>query len=285
MEKIKEYRNTLFSVETLKKAILEFDSLGKPETIRMAKALDFAKKNQTDEEIFSRRISREMSIRRLDETWKYDSEDEFFGDYRKYAPGTTASYFHYKRSLIFDWFEVESVSGMDSRVSVRFHLDNGSRSAIERVFDVFETDAEKSKLPYELIVKPKIFIGHGRSSLWRDLVNDKHSYEVVAYEVGSRTGHAIRDILEDMLATSSFAILVMTAEDQTADGQFRARQNVVHETGLFQGRLGFNRAIVLLEDGVEEFSNIHGIEQIRFSKGNIRETFGEVLAAIKREFY
>jgi predicted nucleotide-binding protein len=60
---------------------------------------------------------------------------------------------------------------------------------------------------------------------------------------------------------------------------------VVHEIGLFQGRLGFNRAIVLLEDGVEEFSNIHGIEQIRFSKGNIRETYGEILATIKREFY
>jgi predicted nucleotide-binding protein len=88
-----------------------------------------------------------------------------------------------------------------------------------------------------------------------------------------------------MLIKSSFAILVMTAEDQTVDGQFRARQNVVHETGLFQGKLGFNRAIVLLEDGVEEFSNIHGIEQIRFSKENIKETYGEVLAVIKREFY
>jgi len=77
----------------------------------------------------------------------------------------------------------------------------------------------------------------------------------------------------------------MTAEDQTIHGHFRPRQNVVHETGLFQGRLGFNRAIVLLEDGVEEFSNLHGIEQIRFSQGNIRETYGEILATIKREFY
>jgi hypothetical protein len=288
MEKIKEYRNTVFSVETLKKAIFEFDSLGKPETIRMAKALNSEMKNQTDEAIFSRKISRDMSIRRLDETWKYDSEDEFFGDYRKHIPDIAASYFHYKRSLMFDWLEVESISGMDSRVSVRFHLVNDSRSGIERVFDIFETDAEKSKLPYELIVKPKIFIGHGRSDLWRDLkdhLHDKHSYEVVAYEVGARAGHTIRDILEDMLAKSSFAILVMTAEDQTTDGQFRARQNVVHEIGLFQGRLGFNRAIVLLEDGVEEFSNIYGIEQIRFSKGNIRETYGEILATIKREFY
>jgi len=96
--------------------------------------------------------------------------------------------------------------------------------------------------------------------------------------------HAIRDILEEMLTRSSFAILVMTGEDETSDGNFRARQNVIHEAGLFQGRLGFNKAIVLLEEDTEEFSNIHGIEQIRFKKENIKETFGEILAVLKREF-
>ena len=167
-------------------------------------------------------------------------------------------------------------------------LDLDRRSAIERVFDIFEADVEKSRIPDEAITKPKVFIGHGRSTLWRDLkdhLHDKHDYDVVAYEIGSRAGHAIRDILEDMLSKSSFAVLVMTAEDQTIDGHFQARQNVIHETGLFQGRLGFSRAIILLEDGAEEFSNIHGIEQIRFSRGNIKETYGEVLATIKREFY
>jgi len=39
-----------------------------------------------------------------------------------------------------------------------------------------------------------------------------------------------------------------------------------------------------LEDGTEEFSNIHGINQIRYGQGNIKETFGEVLATLKREF-
>jgi hypothetical protein len=48
--------------------------------------------------------------------------------------------------------------------------------------------------------------------------------------------------------------------------------------------LGFDRAIVLLEDDTEEFTNIAGIQQIRYSKGKIIETFGEVLATIRREF-
>jgi predicted nucleotide-binding protein len=76
----------------------------------------------------------------------------------------------------------------------------------------------------------------------------------------------------------------MTGEDAMDDGSIRARSNVIHEAGLFQGRLGFARAIILLEEGTEEFSNIHGIEQIRFSKDRIRETFGDVVATIRREF-
>ena len=100
----------------------------------------------------------------------------------------------------------------------------------------------------------------------------------------SRAGHTIRDILEDLVKSSTFALLVLTAEDEQADGMVRARQNVIHETGLFQGALGFSRAIMLVEHGVENFSNVDGIQQIRFSTGSIRETFGDVLATLKREF-
>jgi len=41
---------------------------------------------------------------------------------------------------------------------------------------------------------------------------------------------------------------------------------------------------VLLEEGTEDFSNLQGIHQIRYRKDNIRETFGEVLATLRREF-
>ena len=59
--------------------------------------------------------------------------------------------------------------------------------------------------------------------------------------------------------------------------------NVVHEAGLFQGRLGFERAIVLLEEGCEEFSNIHSLGQLRFPKGKISATFEDVRAVLERE--
>ncbi len=70
--------------------------------------------------------------------------------------------------------------------------------------------------------------------------------------------------------------LVMTAEDEQVDGKLRARMNVVHEAGLFQGRLGFTKAIILLEERCEEFSNIEGLGQIRFPEGNIGAAFEEI---------
>jgi hypothetical protein len=75
----------------------------------------------------------------------------------------------------------------------------------------------------------------------------------------------------------------LTAEDEGADGTMRARQNVIHEVGLFQGRLGFEKAILMLEDGCEEFSNVHGLDQIRFPKGRIKLAFEQVRQVLKRE--
>ena len=59
--------------------------------------------------------------------------------------------------------------------------------------------------------------------------------------------------------------------------------NVIHEAGLFQGRLGFSKGIVLLEEGCGEFSNIEGLGQIRFPKGNIKAVFEDIRAVLERE--
>ena len=63
----------------------------------------------------------------------------------------------------------------------------------------------------------------------------------------------------------------------------RPRQNVIHEAGLFQGRPGFKRAIILLEDGCEEFSNVHGLGQIRFPGENVSAVFEDVRRVLERE--
>jgi predicted nucleotide-binding protein len=215
------------------------------------------------------------------ESWRHDSEAEFFADYRR-----EHSYSSYEKGVEDDyrfavWFNSEQTE---------VYIKAQTREHIESVFEVFELAAPQSVITQsedESSESPVIFIGHGRNQQWRDLkdhLQEKHGHKVQAYEIGARAGHEVRDILGDLLQTSSFAILVLTGEDETADGTLRARQNVIHELGLFQGKLGFSRAIALFEDGTEEFSNIFGINQIRFSKGNIKETYGEILATLRREF-
>jgi predicted nucleotide-binding protein len=86
-----------------------------------------------------------------------------------------------------------------------------------------------------------------------------------------------------MMDEAAIAFLIMTAEDEQADGKIHARMNVIHEVGLFQGRLGFEKAIVLLEEGCEEFSNISGLGQLRFPKDNISAIFEDIRRVLERE--
>ena len=87
----------------------------------------------------------------------------------------------------------------------------------------------------------------------------------------------------EMLNLADFAFLILTGEDEQGTGEFHPRLNVVHEAGLFQGKLGFKKAIILLEAGCEKFSNVHGLTDIRFPKGKIDAAFEEVRGVLERE--
>lgn len=131
----------------------------------------------------------------------------------------------------------------------------------------------------------QIFIGHGKSKLWARVqvyLKDELGLDTVYYESESRTSESIINILDEFLDISSFAVIVMTAEDETAAEKIRARQNVIHEAGLFQGRLGFDKVIILKQAGVEEFSNISGLQYIPFSDDNIEQVFYEMQRKLKK---
>ena len=144
--------------------------------------------------------------------------------------------------------------------------------------DAVALDAKRS-------VKPVVFFGHGGSGQWRvlkDYVVDKLGCDYEEYNREPTAGYSRKERLNAMLDRAHVALLVMTAEDQMEGGSWRARENVVHEVGLFQGRLSFERAIIILESGCNEFSNIAGLDQIRYDE-NIMNIAHQVRDVLVRE--
>lgn len=272
MQKSKTYAFARFSADVLQTAIDKYGTLGEV------------------------RDQKFLTVENDGERWSYDSVDEFLAHYR----GCPSRAELELNPHLFSGLRISAdrarqvlpgtnLLGWGWRTTVIVTAKD--RSMIESLFAVFESNlADSQKVPVpkdEDQIRPIVFIGHGRSGLWRELkdhLQDLHGYTIEAFETGARAGHTVRDVLEDLLNRASFAILVLTAEDELVDGTVRARQNVIHEAGLFQGKLGFPRAILLLEDGCEEFSNVQGVQQLRFKPGNIREVFGDVLATLRREF-
>ena len=168
-------------------------------------------------------------------------------------------------------------------------------TSLENAFDRLEKSVREaashlrrieSRSKKASLVGTNVFIGHGRSPIWRELkdfVEDRLDLPVDEFNSVPVAGISTTARLSELLDSAAFAFLIMTAEDELADGRLNARLNVVHEIGLFQGRLGFTRAIVLLEESCDEFSNIHGLNQIRFPKGNIGAKFEEIRAVLERE--
>jgi predicted nucleotide-binding protein len=166
--------------------------------------------------------------------------------------------------------------------------------AIEAVLTQAILDARAGRLVGNVISSQKqesnsikkIFIGHGRASAWRDLkdfLQDRLHLAWDEFNRESAAGITTKERLEEMLNQANFAFLVLTAEDEHPDGTIHARENVIHEAGLFQGKLGFQKAILLLEEGCTEFSNIHGLTQIRFPKGNILAKSEDIRRVLERE--
>lgn len=153
------------------------------------------------------------------------------------------------------------------------------------------TEAERIRRFVQRVERGRsVFIGHGRSGEWkllRDFVQEELRLPCEEFSHVESSGRWTLDRLSEMLKMAGFAFLLLTAEDERRDAEddarLAARQNVVHELGLFQGRLGFKRAIPMIEKGCETFSNIHGLQHIPFDRGNIAAAFPRVREVLARE--
>lgn len=181
-------------------------------------------------------------------------------------------------------FDATLVAHSDSRadisVSVSVFLGHGRVTIAAddtRIEDLRTelTSMFESFVDPELLPAPptfKVFIAHGGDPAWTVLhrvLNDIHDIRAEHFDSEERAGYTTLSVVEQMITTSTVALVVMTGEDTDQHGELRARENVVHELGFCQGALGIANTIVVLENGVSEPSNIRGLTQVRFDRGNI----------------
>lgn len=164
-------------------------------------------------------------------------------------------------------------------------LLKGLKNSIED--GIIQVENDKSINEEGISGSKAVFIAHGHSKLWNEVLrflhDDLNISDVNYFEKDSHVGRSIADALSDFRKETNFAIVVMTAEDEMPNNTKRTRQNVIHEIGFFQGKLGFEKVAILKQDGVESFSNIDGIQYIPFSGENISQTFYNLQKMLKRE--
>lgn len=112
----------------------------------------------------------------------------------------------------------------------------------------------------------KVFVVHGHDTVLKESVAriiEKQGLKAVILSEQVNQGRTIIEKFEDYSDVSG-AICLFSADDvgsakAESNGKFRARQNVVLETGYFMGKLGRSRIVILADEGVEMPSDLSGI--------------------------
>jgi|GEM_PF-3521459 len=129
-----------------------------------------------------------------------------------------------------------------------------------------------------------IFVGHGASELWRALEPwaKKRGFRCLDFNSSSPVGYVAIQRVIALLGRANYALMVLTGEDVHSDGSIHTRENVIHEIGLCHGKLGLGRTALLLEEGCSIFSNIAGVQTIRFSKGDLESASAPIRRLLSR---
>lgn len=115
----------------------------------------------------------------------------------------------------------------------------------------------------------QIFIGHGHHLIWAriglflsDILNIKPRY----FEDSNKCSSIIPEEIDNFVNDSNIkmGIFTLMKEIQSKDGKWLPRPNVIDEAARFATKLGKDRVILVVENGVEIPSNLQGILYLPF---------------------
>ena len=133
----------------------------------------------------------------------------------------------------------------------------------------------------------RVFISHGAPPDWREVqefVERDLSIQTLELAQEPNRGRTVLQKLAEESNRCSYAVVVMTGDDRVQDGTSRARENVMHEIGYFQGKFGLANVCLLHEEGVNIPSNIHGLVYIPFPKDMVRAAFSALGRELRTVF-
>jgi sugar/nucleoside kinase (ribokinase family) len=131
-----------------------------------------------------------------------------------------------------------------------------------------------------------VFVAHGGGEQWhvlKEFIEQECGLPAYAFESGAWESRNVTEALAQYLDRCSFAVCVLTAEDATQDGRRLPRQNVIHEAGLFQGRYGFDRVLLLIEEGCDFVAGSPGLVTATFPPNAIETVFWRLHKMIRTE--
>jgi len=114
------------------------------------------------------------------------------------------------------------------------------------------------------IKSDKVFIVHGHNETMKlavDSVIRKLGLTPIILHEQPNIGRTIIEKFEKLSEDVSFAIVLLSADDEMKDGKYRARQNVILELGYFIAKLGRKNVVALYQTSseIEIPSDISGV--------------------------
>ncbi|EJL92739.1 putative nucleotide-binding protein containing TIR-like domain containing protein [Herbaspirillum sp. CF444] len=183
--------------------------------------------------------------------------------------------------------EPNAISGLEENVPL--YMREKVRRLINDIDQILEIRAN-SELTLTVSTSQKlgrVFISHGRSGDWREVQAFlERDLGLATLELAQEPNQGMTVIQKLSAAADQCdsAVIVMTGDDIDADGVAKARENVMHEIGYFQGRYGPSRVCLLHEEGVNIPSNMQGLVYSAFPKEAVHACFG-LLTREMKAFY
>lgn len=203
--------------------------------------------------------------------------DEKFGSDSQYS--TTMRSFPWQETGagIYSAFDYQQERERDHQNAFRRQMEQAKgiiQSAVDALTErISEVNEDESSMSVSFDPK-KVFIFHGhndsvKQTVARTLENIGLTPIILAEQPDK--GRTVIEKFENEGNDVGFAVVLLTADDKGRKNkarslQSRARQNVVFEMGYFMALLGRERVMLLLQDGVEEPSDLKGVVYTKLDK-------------------